>query len=513
MLPASAGLALPLAAQQTQTFKAPYFDYHALAPEIVLTGVIVVVLIVDLVVDETRKHLVTQLAAVGLLATFIPIVTLAASGITGHPRVMFGGAYVVDVFSLVLKAVFLGVGYVIFLMGTNYIEEGDYYEGEYAFLMLSSLLGMVIIASSRDLISIFIALELLSVPAYLLAGWRKRDLKSNEASLKYYLLGVLATGVMLYGMSLIFGATGTTLLTGISKKLHVAPHLDPLVTIGIFFVVIGFAFKISAVPFHFWAPDTYEGAPTPVTAFLSVATKTAGFVAILELVYVAFLGRHDVWAPMFWILAAVTMTVGNLVALRQTNIVRMLAYSSIAQAGYILVPIAVAGDNPSTQKDALTASIVYLMLYAAMNLGAFAVVIAVARKTRSGEISSFGGLYGYAPGLTVMMTAFLMSLAGIPPLGGWFAKFYVFRSVLDSATPAAIVLGVIVAVNTVIALFYYANVTRVMWISPVPNDDVTRIRVPTSLAASIGICALVVVAIGVYPQAFARLGDLAKLAG
>ena len=513
MLPAPAGLALPLAAPHTQTFKAPYFDYHALAPEIVLTGVIVLVLIVDLVVDETRKHLVTQLAGIGLLASFIPIVTLASSGITDHPRVMFGGAYVVDVFSLVLKAVFIGIGYVIFLMGTNYIEEGDYYEGEYAFLMLSSLLGMVMIASSRDLISIFIALELLSIPAYLLAGWRKRDLKSNEASLKYYLLGVLATGVMLYGMSLIFGATGTTLLTGISKKLTVAPHLDPLVTLGIFFVVIGFAFKISAVPFHFWAPDTYEGAPTPVTAFLSVATKTAGFVAILELVYVAFLPRHDVWAPLFWILAAVTMTVGNLVALRQTNVVRMLAYSSIAQAGYILVPIAVAGDNPSTQKDALTASIVYLMVYAAMNLGAFAVVIAVARKTRSGEISSFGGLYTYAPGLTVMMTAFLMSLAGIPPLGGWFAKFYVIRSVLDAGTPAAIVLGVIVAVNTVIALFYYANVTRVMWISPVPNNDLTRIRVPTALAASIGICVLVVVAIGVYPQAFARLGDLAKLAG
>jgi NADH-quinone oxidoreductase subunit N len=503
--------ALPAAA--SQTFKAPYFDYHALAPEIVLTCVIVVVLLVDLLVDETRKHLVTQLAGIGVLASFIPIVTLAASGITGHPRVMFGGAYVVDVFSLVFKALFLGIGYVVLLMGTNYIEEGDYHEGEYAFLLLCSLLGMVVIASSRDLISIFIALELLSVPAYLLAGWRKRDLRSNEASLKYYLLGVLATGVMLYGMSLIFGATGTTLLTGISQKLHVAPNLDALVTIGIFFVVIGFAFKISAVPFHFWAPDTYEGAPTPVTAFLSVATKTAGFVAILELVYVGFLGRHDIWAPLFWILAAATMTVGNLVALRQTNIVRMLAYSSSAQAGYILVPIAVAGDNINTQKDALTASIVYLMLYAAMNLGAFAVVIAVARKTRSGEISSYGGLFTYAPGLTVMMTAFLMSLAGIPPLGGWFAKFYVIRAVLDSGTPAAIVLGVIVAVNSVVALYYYANVTRIMWTSPVPDDDRTPIRVPAALASSIGICGLVVLALGVYPQAFARLGDLAKLAG
>ncbi len=398
------------------------------------------------------------MAGLGILASFIPIVTLAASGITGHARVMFGGAYVVDTFSLVLKALFLGTGYVILLMSTTYIEEGDYYEGEFTFLILCSLLGMVVMASSRDLITIFIALELLSIPAYLLAGWRKRDVRSNEASIKYYLLGVLATGVMLYGMSLIYGATGTTLLTGIAAKLKVASNLEPLVTIGIFFVVVGFAFKVAAVPFHFWAPDTYEGSPTPVTAFLSVASKSAGFVALLQLVYVGFIGRHDVWGPLLWILSALTMTVGNLIALRQTNIVRMLAYSSIAQAGYILAPFAVAGDNIKAQQDALTASIVYLLIYAAMNLGAFAVVIAVARKTRSGEISSYSGLFSYAPGLTVMMTAFLFSLAGIPPLGGWFAKFYIFRAVLDAGTPAAIVLGVIVAVNSVIALYYYANV-------------------------------------------------------
>jgi NADH-quinone oxidoreductase subunit N len=493
-----------------QSFKAPYFDYHALAPEIVLTGATLAVLVADLVLDETRKHWVNILAAVGLLASFIPIVTLAAKGISGHPRTMFGGAYVVDVFSLVLKALFIGAGYVILLMGTNYIEEGDYYEGEYAFLLLSSLLGMVVISSSRDLISIFIALEMLSVPAYMLAGWRKRDLKSNEASLKYYLLGVLATGVMLYGMSLIFGATGTTLLTGINQKLHVASDVEPLVTLGIFFVIIGFAFKVSAVPFHFWAPDTYEGAPTPVTAFLSVASKTAGFVALIELVYIGFLGRNDVWTPVFWILAALTMTVGNLVALRQTNIVRMLAYSSIAQAGYILVPFAVAGTNIKAQHDALTASIVYLLLYAAMNLGAFAVVIAVARKTRSGAISSYGGLFSYAPGLTVMMTAFLFSLAGIPPLGGWFAKFYVVRAALDAGTPGATVLIILLAVNSVIALYYYANVARAMWMSPVPDEDRTPIRVPPALATSIGICVLVVLAIGIYPQAFARLGDLAR---
>jgi NADH-quinone oxidoreductase subunit N len=507
----SAVVGLPSLLAAVTTFKAPYFDYAALAPEIVLTLVIVAILLVDLLVDETHKYLVTQLAGVGVIAALIPVVVLAAEGISGRPRSMFAGAYVVDAFALVVKGLFLCTGYVILLMSTNYIEEGDYHEGEFSFLVLCSLLGMVVMASSRDLISIFIALELLSIPAYLLAGWRKRDLKSNEASLKYYLLGVLATGVMLYGMSLIFGATGTTLLTGISARLGVASNMKPLVVVGIFFIVVGFAFKVSAVPFHFWAPDTYEGAPTPVTAFLSVASKTAGFVALLELIYVGFLGRHDVWEPLFWILAAVTMTFANLVALRQTNMVRMLAYSSIAQAGYILVPFAVAGDNKASQHSALTASLVYLMLYSAMNLGAFAVVMAVARKTRSGEITSYGGLFTYAPGLTVMMTAFIFSLAGIPPLGGWFAKFYVFRAVVDSGTPAAIVLGVIVAANSVIALFYYANIAREMWMSPVPDDDSTPIRVPAPLATSIAICGIVVLALGIYPQIFARLGDLARL--
>ncbi len=366
-------------------------------------------------------------------------------------------------------------------------------------------------ASSRDLITIFVALETLSIPAYMLAGWRKRDLKSNEASLKYYLLGVLASAVMLYGMSLIFGYTGSTLLTRIGAGVSGSITNQPLVTVGIFFILVGFAFKVSAVPFHFWAPDTYEGAPTPVTAFLSVASKTGGFVAIFQLVFVGFFGRDDVWGPLFGTLAVLTMTVGNLVALRQTNIVRLLAYSSIAQAGYILVPLAVAGTSARAADSALTASVVYLLVYAAMNLGAFTVVIAVARKTRSGEISSYGGLFEYAPGLAVLMTVFLFSLAGIPPLAGAWAKIFVFRAVLDAGTGWAVALGVVAAVNSVIALFYYAAIARQMWMSPVPDGDRTPIAVPPPLVAALGITVSVVVAIGVYPQAFARLGDLASV--
>jgi NADH-quinone oxidoreductase subunit N len=285
----------------------------------------------------------------------------------------------------------------------------------------------------------------------------------------------------------------------------------PMITVALLMIVIGFAFKVSAVPFHFWAPDTYEGAPTPVTAFLSVASKAAGFVALMELIYVGFRGQPDVWGPVFWVLAALSMTVGNLIALRQTNIVRMLAYSSVAQAGYILVPFAVAGDELRAVQSAQTASIVYLLIYSAMNLGAFAIVLAVARKTRSGEITSFGGLFQYAPGLTVVMTVFLASLAGVPPAGGWFAKFAIFRAVLDAGSPWAIALGVIAAVNSVIAAFYYFNIAREMWISPVPDEDRTPIRVPAALGAALGITVVVVLVVGVFPNAFAELGDVASL--
>jgi NADH-quinone oxidoreductase subunit N len=489
------------------TFHAPYLDYVALLPEIVLTGALCVMLVADLFLPEDRKYLVGTMAGLGFVGALAPIVFMALQG--HHQRVMFGGAYVSDPFALLLKALFLIAGYVVLLMATTYIEEGDYYEGEFSFLLMSSVLGMVVIASARDLITIFLALELLSIPGYLLAGWRKRDLKSNEAMLKYYLLGVLATGVMLYGMSLIYGFTGTTVLSGIHTALAGSAGAKPVVALGIFFVVIGFAFKVSAVPFHFWAPDTYEGAPTPVTAFLSVASKAAGFTALMELVFIAFLGRHDVWAPLFWGLAVATMTVGNLTALRQRNVVRMLAYSSVAQAGYMLIPFAVANNDPKVQHDALTGVIGYLLIYGAMNLGAFAVVIALARKTRSGDIASFGGLFSYAPGLTVVMTIFLFSLAGIPPFGGWFAKLLIVRAIFDAGNPAAVVLGVVLAVNSVVAVYYYANVAREMWMGSVPDDDRTPVVVPVPVSAALGITTIITLVLGVFPNLVAHLADLA----
>ena len=488
-------------------FTAPHVDYHALAPEIIIAATLVVVLLVDLM-SERNRPLLGTICGVGLLAAMVPILTLAVDG-TDRLVLSGNGAYVVDNFALTLKALFILGGYVVVLMSTNYVAEGDYYEGEYYFLLLSSILGMVVMASSRDLISIFIALETLSIPAYMLAAWRKRDPKSNEAGLKYYLMGVFASGIMLYGMSLLYGVTGTTLLSQIGQSL--GSDTKPIVTLGIVFCVVGFAFKVSAVPFHTWAPDTYEGAPTPITAFLSVASKAAGFVAIMELVFVGFFHQKDVWEPMFWVLAILTMTVGNLIALRQTNVVRLFAYSSVAQAGYMLAPLAVAGELKTSQQS-LSATIIYLLVYAAMNLGAFAIIITVARKTRSGELESFSGLFEYAPGLTVLMTVFLFALAGIPPLAGWFAKFQVFYATANAGTASGYVLAVAIGVNSVIALFYYARIAQAMWMQPVTDGDRSRIRVPPALSGALAICVLFTIVVGVYPQLVGRVGDMATFA-
>jgi len=266
------------------------------------------------------------------------------------------------------------------LLSSSHIEDGDYWRGEYWFLLLASLLGMVMMASARDLVSVFVALEFLSIPAYMLAAWRKRDLKSNEAGVKYFLLGVFASAVMLYGMSLLYGVANSTLLVDIGKSIDLDGTFGAVQALAIVFVVVGFAFKVSAVPFHTWAPDTYEGAPTPVTAFLSVASKAAGFVALVVLVLTAFPEGRDVWQPFIWGLSALTMTVGNIFALRQTNFVRMIAYSSVSQGGFILMPLAVAGG--AAGEAALRAVVVYLIVYAATNLGMFAVILAVSRKTQ-----------------------------------------------------------------------------------------------------------------------------------
>lgn len=492
---------------QVVPFERPDLDWHALAPELVLLGFGALLTTLDAVFLERGRKLTSTLAGLGLLAALIPVITLA---LDGQDRELFGGAYVVDNFALVMKALFLLSGYVVVLMSTNYIAEGDYWENEYYGMLVSSILGMIIMASARDLISIFVALELLSIPAYLMATWRKRDLRSNEAGLKYYLMGVFASAVMLYGMSLLYGVAGSTVLADIGDVVDQGDTTS-VTTLAIVFVIIGFAFKVSAVPFHTWAPDTYEGAPTPVTAFLAVASKTAGFVALVQLIFVGFWGRSDVYEPLMWVLAAASMTVGNLIALRQTNMVRMMAYSGIATAGYVMAPLAIAGDSVVVADEALRAVVTYLVIYAAMNLGVFGVILAIARKTRSAEISSYGGLFQYAPGLTVAMTIFLMSLAGIPPLGGWWAKFAIFKALAAADSFAGWSLAVIAAVNSVVALYYYLSVLRTMWADEAPDGDIAPIRVPASLVAAMALTVIATVAFGVWPPLVDGVADVSLL--
>ncbi|MFM8601665.1 MAG: NADH-quinone oxidoreductase subunit N [Actinomycetota bacterium] len=487
---------------------APVVDYHAIAPEIVLAGGLVLLLLLDLFLSDAKKWVLTPVASFTLLGAFIPVLTVALG--TDGARSMFDGRYVVDDFSLVLKALFLLAGYVVVLISADHIREGNYYEGEYWFLLLTSILGMVMMASSRDLVSIFVSLEFLSIPAYMLAAWKKRDPKSNEAGIKYYLLGVFASAVMLYGMSLLYGIAGSTRLVDIGSAL--GENLTSIRALAVLFVVIGFAFKVSAVPFHTWAPDTYEGAPTPVTAFLSVASKAAGFVALVTVVFVGFPGSHEVWQPVFWILSALTMTVGNVMALRQSNIVRMLAYSSVAQGGFILMPLAVAGIE-GVQQAALRSVVTYLLLYAATNLGVFGIIIAVARKTRSGEISSYGGLFGYAPGLAVLMTIFMASLAGIPPLGGWFGKFTAFQALISAGTNWSYALAVVGAVNSVVAFGYYGSVLREMWMKPAPHGDTAPVTVPSAIGVALAITGGATLVLGVLPGLVLHFGDLAGLTG
>ncbi len=466
-------------------------------------------LVVDLFVSHSKKWIMAPLASFTMLAAFIPVLTLALSD--GGVRSMFDGRYVVDDFSLIIKGLFLLVGYVIILLTADHLREGDYHQGEYWFLLMSALLGMVMMASSRDLISVFVALEFLSIPAYMLAAWRKRDQLSNEAGIKYYLLGVFASAVLLYGMSLLYGITNTTLLADIGKEL--TGEMTAIRAIAILFVLVGFAFKISAVPFHTWAPDTYQGAPTPVTAFLSVASKAAGFVGLLIVVFIAFPNSFDIWHPVFWILSVLTMTLGNVMALKQTNIVRMLAYSSVAQGGFILMPLAVAGTNADVANSSLRAIVTYLLVYAATNLGVFAVVIVVARKTRSGEISSYGGLFSYAPGVAVLMTIFMASLAGIPPLGGWFAKFAAFEALVSAETGWGYSLAIIGGLNSVVAFGYYGKILREMWMKPVPDGDTAPVVVQSSLGVALGITGLATLVLGVFPSLVIHFGDIAGLAG
>lgn len=488
-------------------------DYHALLPEFILAGTVVAVLVVDLV--ATRKYWVAVVGLVGLFAAMVPLLTLGFCphldfcDATDVTRSLFDGSYVVDGYSLVLKGLFIGSAFIALLLSVGFIESDRYYQGEYYFLLLASALGAVFMASSRDFVTIIVALELVSGPAFLLAGWRKADERSNEAALKFFLIGVLALALLLFGVSMIYGLTGTQSFAALRVA---SPDLidEPLFTLGVVFILLGFGFKVSAVPFHYWTPDTYQGAPTPVTAWLSVGSKAAGFVGLLSVCYLAFPGVTELWGPVLWIVSAASMTWGNAVALRQSNVVRLLGYSSIAQAGFMLAPFAAAAAAGTEDLGrAFAATVAYLIIYALMNLGAFGVVIAAARRIGSVEIADWSGMNRYAPGLAALTAVFFFSLAGIPPLAGWFAKLVMFQATISVGSGWGNSIAVIAAVNSVIALVYYARVVRAAYFDPVPAsiDAAAAARVTTSPALTLAliVTAVAVLLIGAFPNLVGQL--------
>ncbi|HVE76331.1 MAG TPA: NADH-quinone oxidoreductase subunit N [Actinomycetota bacterium] len=479
-------------------------DLIAIGPEIILTAALCGVLLLDLFLPDNRKWLAMPASFAGVLATLAAVLYIAMT----HERSTLGGMFVVDSFAILFKAVFCLAALLVFTISHDYLKEDTIHQGEYYVMLLSSLLGMLVISSSRDLIAIFVALELISLPAFVLAGLRKSDLRSNEAALKFFLFGVLSTAVMLFGMSLIYGITGTTNLADIATVISVATPLRDVAILSVFFLLVGIGFKISAFPFQWWVPDTYEGSPVPVAAFLSVASKTAGFVALIQIMFVAFIQLADQWRPFLAILAVLTMTFGNLVALKQKHLVRLLAYSSIAQAGYILLPLGIASaTNQSRNREAFIAATVYLLIYAFMETGAFAVAIAVGRRGRGYQISDYAGLMKQAPGLVLAMAIFLFSLAGVPPMAGWAAKFFIFRAVLNAG---GIWLAIAMAVNTVIALFYYAAVAKKM-VFDEPAPGKVAFGTPPLLGTAITLAAIVVVVVGILPDLFGRLAEASAL--
>jgi NADH-quinone oxidoreductase subunit N len=479
-------------------------DYHAILPELILSGTILLVLVVDVFLSARRKWLAMPLSLLGVIASLASVLTLL-----GAHRTTFGGAYVVDNFAIVFKLFFLAVAILVLGLSLRYFREGGFYQGEYYFLLLTSFLGCMLMPSSRDLLMLFISLELVSAPAFLMSAFRKGDPLSNEAGLKFFLIGVLSTAIMLYGMSVIYGLTGTTRLVDIGARLGtLVGGQETLAFAAILFIVAGFAFKVSAVPFQFWAPDTYQGAPVPVTAFLAVASAAAGFAGLLQLMFVAFLPQAHFWTPVFAALSIATMTIGNLIALQQKQVVRLLAYSGIAQAGYMLLPFALAGHG--VDAHAFSADVTYILIYGVMNIGAFGVVIAVSRRSPSLLISDFAGLRETAPFLMVAMTLFMISLAGIPPSGGFWAKIFIFNAAIDRGGIGTWLAAVMV-VNSVISIFYYFAIPKQMIFEA--GEDPSPLRVPWLVTAVVGLAAAGIVALFVYPDLLARAPQFSTLVG
>ncbi len=465
----------------------------------------------DLLLPRKLKYIVALVSILGSLIAFVPIIFQYAN--YSSPEILFEGSYVIDKFSLILKGLFILVTYLTFLLSVNFVESDEYYQGEYYFLLLSSLLGALVVTSSRDLLTMFIGIELASTPMFLLSGWKKGDQKSNEGSIKFFLLGVLSASLILYGFSLLYGVTGKLVFSDIANTLIQSDlNQSPVTLLSAILILAGIGFKISIVPFHSWAPDTYEGAPLPVTTYLSVSSKATGFVALIILISKVFYDSGQGLGIILVFISGITMFVGNLSALQQTNPVRLLAYSSIAQAGFILAPMAVAGIT-SNYEDGVYASVTYLIIYAFMNIGAFLVINLLQRNIQSDDMYDWGGLAREMPLAGIFAVIFFFSLAGIPPLGGWFAKFVVFRSLLSTGEIFGLSLGIIGAINAVIALVYYSRISKILWMDS-PNENVKSNNdtlIPSPLRVVGFVSLILTIVSGIFPGIFSNLGEASSI--
>lgn len=443
---------------------------HYFIPELIITGTILLVVIADLILKRQHSNRTAYLAFLGTVAAFIALLLENSS-----PRGLFYQTIAVDPFGTFFKVIFLIAILFVIAISFKAKELNNYRFGEYYGLILTMLLGLFLMASSVDLIMIYLSLELVSITSYILAGYEKNRPRSNEAALKYVIYGGVSSGIMLYGFSILFGLTGTTKIAAIHQVL-LTSHFSPVtLVVAIILILAGFGYKIASVPFHFWSPDVYEGAPTPITALLSVAPKAAGFAILIRFFNVTLVGSTTPnmsqwftlgslpWPQILAAMSAITMFLGNLVAIRQDNVKRMLAYSSIAHAGYILMGAVVLNQQ------GLFAMMYYLFVYLFMNLGAFLVVIMIANTYGTENIEEYRGLGFRVPYLGVIMTIFMFALTGLPPTGGFVAKFYLFSALINAGSQYYW-LAVVGIINSVISFYYYARVVKMMFLEDAPDD-------------------------------------------
>ncbi|MFV1949915.1 MAG: NADH-quinone oxidoreductase subunit N [Anaerolineales bacterium] len=441
-------------------------DLISILPLIILVGWASIILLLDAFVGKRVKGLTASLAAFGLVVVLV-ISFLDLGGTTGA----FNGMIIQDGFSSYLQILFAGSGLVAVALAYPYLERMGIKRGEFYPLLLFSISGMILMAQAADLIVVFLALELLSIPLYILAGIARPDPASEEAALKYFLLGAFAGGFVVYGVALSFGATGTTSLAGIVASIAEGTADMTLLSVGSGLILIGLGFKVALVPFHMWTPDVYQGAPTPLTAFMAVGAKAAGFAALLRIFLAALPVLSDDLVPVFWVLSALTMFTGNLIAIAQSNIKRMLAYSSIAHAGYILMALVTFGQE-SLIADVVGASLFYLFGYAVTNFGAWAVVIALEKKEGQGlDLEDYCGLSKKYPLQAAAMLVFMLSFIGVPPTLGFVGKFYLFRTVVSGGYIWLAIIGVL---TSLLSAYYYLRVVVNMYMKdgdPEINTD------------------------------------------